>query len=87
MILYYLAISLLFLSLIGFVLKDNLIEKVFSISMGLSAINLLLLLIIKKLHYDIGNMFPVIILALILSEIILGLTFLHIIKNRNLKKV
>lgn len=87
MILYYLAISLLFLSLIGFVLKDNLIDKVFSISMGLSAINLLLLLIIKKLHYDIGNMFPVIILALILSEIILGLTFLHIIKNRNLKKV
>lgn len=87
MILYYLAISLLFLSLIGFVLKENLIDKVFSISMGLSAINLLLLLIIKKLHYDIGNMFPVIILALILSEIILGLTFLHIIKNRNLKKV
>jgi NADH:ubiquinone oxidoreductase subunit K len=87
MILYYLAISLLFLSLIGFVLKDGLIDKVFSISMGLSAINLLSLLIIKKFHYDIGNMFPVIILALIMSEIILGLTFLHIIKNRNLKKV
>jgi NADH:ubiquinone oxidoreductase subunit K len=87
MTLYYLSVALLFLSLIGFVLKNSMIDKIFSISMGLSSINLLSLLIIKNFHYEIGNMFPVIILVLILSEIILGLTFLHIIKNRNLKKV
>lgn len=87
MTLYFLAITLLFLSLIGFVLKHNLIEKVFSISLGLSALNLLSLLIIKKFHYEVGYMLPVIILVLILSELIIGLTILHLIKNKSFKEV